>query len=40
MNEREGGLMNLNALAIGGLIAAVVIIIVSVTLINKFASGD
>lgn len=32
--------MNLNALAIGGLIAAVVIIIVSVTLINKFANGD
>ncbi len=32
--------MNLATLAIGGLIAAAIIVIVSVTLINKFASGD
>jgi hypothetical protein len=39
MNKR-GGAMNLTTLAIGGLIAAAVIVIVSVSLINKFAGGD
>ena len=32
--------MSLSAMAIGGLIAAVVLVVISVTLINKFASGD
>jgi len=32
--------MNLTTLAIAGLIAAAVLVIISVTLINKFAGGD
>ena len=32
--------MSLSTLAIGGLIAAAVLVIVSVSLINKFAGGD
>jgi hypothetical protein len=40
MNEREGEAMNLNTLAIAGLIAAAILVIISVTLINKFSSGD
>ena len=32
--------MNLSTLAIAGLIVAAVLVVVSVTLINKFASGD
>jgi len=32
--------MNLTTLAIVGLVAAAILVIISVTLINKFASGD
>lgn len=32
--------MSLSTMAISGLIVAVIVVIVSVTLINKFASGD
>ena len=37
MNETEGGIMSLGTLAVGGLVAAVVLIVISITLINKFA---
>jgi len=40
MNQSEGDAMNLTTLAIAGLIAAAVLVIISVTLINKFAGGD
>lgn len=32
--------MSLSTMAIGGLIAAAILVVVSVTLINKFARGD
>lgn len=32
--------MSLSTMAIGGLIISIVLIVVSVTLINKFAKGD
>lgn len=32
--------MSLSSMAIGGLIVAVVLVVISVSLINKFASGD
>lgn len=32
--------MNLTTMAIGGLIVAAVLVIISVSLINKFARGD
>lgn len=38
MTQPEGGSMDLTTLAIGGLVAAVVLIVISITLINKFAS--
>ena len=38
MNEREGGTMSLNTLALGGLILAAVLIVVSISLIHRFAA--
>ena len=32
--------MSLTTIAIGGLIAAAVVVVISVTLINRFAKGD
>jgi hypothetical protein len=38
--QRQGGAMNLSTMAIVGVIAAVILVAISVTLINKFARGD